>query len=352
MEINCPQHKDMDESLIIGENCLKQFLSQNPDSCPVTPHKNCLYSQNRLAKRYIGELLVTCARQFEQKDDQENKVEDTSVPLCCDFKGTIKQVDDHLENACCLKSVKCWFESFGCDDTCAKSTLRDHLASAMKFHFDLVMKSFEALKQTIQQQQVFQIFFFFFLYILDTRIKVGKCNTQIGGAIERRRDCTFETKARTISLFSSLFVCLFKTTLLEMEKLKQETLSAKAINNSKNPSVSGGRKATAPVSGQKKSATNKQKIYPRKKTLAILVALTMEEPLLVVLMTLIMVMGDTMVMEEALMAVDTTEEIRKIYKQHFSLFCFLLVILSIGEIQTYLHFDLAYLYLSKGNIFF
>ncbi|ETO06339.1 hypothetical protein RFI_31058 [Reticulomyxa filosa] len=42
MEIDCSQHKNMDESLIIGENCLKQFLRQNPNSCPVKPHDNCL----------------------------------------------------------------------------------------------------------------------------------------------------------------------------------------------------------------------------------------------------------------------------------------------------------------------
>ncbi|ETO05423.1 hypothetical protein RFI_31973 [Reticulomyxa filosa] len=41
MEIDCSQHKNMDESLIVGENCLNQFLSQNPNSCPIEPHDNC-----------------------------------------------------------------------------------------------------------------------------------------------------------------------------------------------------------------------------------------------------------------------------------------------------------------------
>ncbi|ETN99642.1 hypothetical protein RFI_37828, partial [Reticulomyxa filosa] len=56
MEINCSQHKNMDESLIVGENCLNQFLSQNPNSCPIEPHDNCSYSQSRVAKRCINEL--------------------------------------------------------------------------------------------------------------------------------------------------------------------------------------------------------------------------------------------------------------------------------------------------------
>ncbi|ETO01810.1 hypothetical protein RFI_35629, partial [Reticulomyxa filosa] len=70
MEIDCPQHKDMDESLIVGENCLKQFLSQKPNSCPVKHHDNCLYSQNWLMKRYINELDAICPRQFEQEQQQ------------------------------------------------------------------------------------------------------------------------------------------------------------------------------------------------------------------------------------------------------------------------------------------
>ncbi|ETO02621.1 hypothetical protein RFI_34797, partial [Reticulomyxa filosa] len=56
MEIDCSQHENMDESLIVGGNCLKQFLNQNPHSCPVEPHDNCSYSQGRMAKRYINEL--------------------------------------------------------------------------------------------------------------------------------------------------------------------------------------------------------------------------------------------------------------------------------------------------------
>ncbi|ETO03116.1 hypothetical protein RFI_34293 [Reticulomyxa filosa] len=70
MEINCTQHKNMDESLIVGENCLNQFLSQNTNSCPVEPHDSCSYSQSRMMKRYISELDVICPRQFEQEQGQ------------------------------------------------------------------------------------------------------------------------------------------------------------------------------------------------------------------------------------------------------------------------------------------
>ncbi|ETO15292.1 WD-40 repeat-containing protein [Reticulomyxa filosa] len=145
IEINCPQHKNMDESLIVGDSCLRQFLSQNSNSCPIELHNNCSYLQNELVKQYIGELDVICPRQFEQGQKPEL--------MNCDFKGKIKQVDDHLENSCCLQVVKCWFEPFGCNHTCPRSMIQDHLISNMRLHFVLVVKSFETLKQTIQQYQ-------------------------------------------------------------------------------------------------------------------------------------------------------------------------------------------------------
>ncbi|ETO14843.1 hypothetical protein RFI_22525, partial [Reticulomyxa filosa] len=56
MKINCDQHKNINGSLIVGENCLKQFLSQNPNYCPIESHDNCLYSQGQMTKQYIDEL--------------------------------------------------------------------------------------------------------------------------------------------------------------------------------------------------------------------------------------------------------------------------------------------------------
>ncbi|ETO36366.1 WD-40 repeat protein [Reticulomyxa filosa] len=49
--------------------------------------------------------------------------------------------------------VKCWFEPFGCNHLCLKYAITDHLTSNMKFHFDLVIKSFDTLQQTIRQYQ-------------------------------------------------------------------------------------------------------------------------------------------------------------------------------------------------------
>ncbi|ETO02952.1 hypothetical protein RFI_34458, partial [Reticulomyxa filosa] len=94
MEINCIQHKNMDESLIVGENCLTKFLSQNQNSCPIEPHDNCLYSQGRFAKLYINELDVICPRQFQQEQHQLRMLtqqghEERETPgiINCGFKG-------------------------------------------------------------------------------------------------------------------------------------------------------------------------------------------------------------------------------------------------------------------------
>ncbi|ETO02260.1 hypothetical protein RFI_35176, partial [Reticulomyxa filosa] len=100
MEINCSQHENMDESLIVGGNCLKQFLNQNPNSCPVEPHDNCSYSQSRMAKRCINELDVICPRQFQQEQEQQqlqittqqgHEEGETPGIVSCDFKGKMKQ---------------------------------------------------------------------------------------------------------------------------------------------------------------------------------------------------------------------------------------------------------------------
>ncbi|ETO36586.1 hypothetical protein RFI_00476 [Reticulomyxa filosa] len=158
MEINCTQHENIDEPLIVGENCLNQFLNQNPNSCPVEPHENCLYSQNRMAKRYINELDVICPRQFQQEQQQlqmstQQGHEEGETPgiVTCNFKGEVKHVNDHLEHSCCLQMVRCWFKSFGCNHKCLKFAIDDHLTSNMKLHFDLVIKSFDALQQDIRQ---------------------------------------------------------------------------------------------------------------------------------------------------------------------------------------------------------
>ncbi|ETO00757.1 hypothetical protein RFI_36683, partial [Reticulomyxa filosa] len=119
IEMICAQHQKLNESLIVGANCLKQFLNANPDSCPVQPHNE----------------------------------EEGNEKITCNFKGKIKELNDHLDNSCPLKLFDCWYKPFGCVHACPKQKLKQHLILKLKFHFDLVVKFVDSLKQTIQFHQ-------------------------------------------------------------------------------------------------------------------------------------------------------------------------------------------------------
>ncbi|ETO15611.1 hypothetical protein RFI_21754, partial [Reticulomyxa filosa] len=56
VELCCPQHKGIDESTIVGENCLKQFLKANLNSCPIQPHENIEYVRCAASQRHIDSL--------------------------------------------------------------------------------------------------------------------------------------------------------------------------------------------------------------------------------------------------------------------------------------------------------
>ncbi|ETO15402.1 hypothetical protein RFI_21963 [Reticulomyxa filosa] len=164
VEINCPQHEDVDESLIAGENCLKQFLSDNNNKCPVRSHNGCKYTKNKLAQRRIGDLTVKCPIQFQQNlkisgiNEEGQSAEGTRV--MCDFKGQIKDLSEHLDKACSLELLECWFKHFGCKSVCPKYELEYHFVSTINEHIDLVMNEFALMRQTIQQLRVKSIFVF------------------------------------------------------------------------------------------------------------------------------------------------------------------------------------------------
>ncbi|ETO06619.1 WD-40 repeat protein [Reticulomyxa filosa] len=156
MELDCPQHEQMDGSLIVGENCLKKFLKENDNSCPVQPHENCQFLKNKSLQRFIGDLTVMCLKQFEQESKTYHEFEkegETPSMVKCNFKGKIKDLSEHLDKECPLKVSDCWFKPFGCNYICYKHNLNEHLISNMQLHFDLVVRLFQSMQQTIQMQQ-------------------------------------------------------------------------------------------------------------------------------------------------------------------------------------------------------
>ncbi|ETO29078.1 WD-40 repeat protein [Reticulomyxa filosa] len=159
MELDCLQHENADELLIVGETCLRKYLCDNRNVCPVDSHEDCLYSKSKLAQRQIGELCVICPRQFEQNSQIVTRRHEGKIvkAVMCNFKGKIREVPDHLENACPLRLFDCWFKPFGCDHLCHENKLQEHLISNLKLHFELATKFIESLQHIIQQYQTIQI---------------------------------------------------------------------------------------------------------------------------------------------------------------------------------------------------
>ncbi|ETO17417.1 WD-40 repeat protein [Reticulomyxa filosa] len=147
LELNCSQHGDMDELLIVGDNCLKQFLKDNQNSCPIAPHNNCKYSKSKPLQRFIGDLT-------ESKTPSESEKEgETPGMIKCDFKGKLKELNSHLDQSCPLKLLDCRFKLFGCNHTCYPHNLNDHLIAEMELHIGLATQLVDSMKQTIQHHQ-------------------------------------------------------------------------------------------------------------------------------------------------------------------------------------------------------
>ncbi|ETO10287.1 hypothetical protein RFI_27090, partial [Reticulomyxa filosa] len=148
MELTCCQHESLKDGLIVGEDCLKNFCENNDNSCPTEPHE-CKPFKSKASKKFIGNLLIMCPKQFEQ-DKKILQGAETCENIRCDFKGKLKDLQNHLDNECFFTLIDCWFKPFGCDHKCRKQNLNDHLVLNMKYHFNLVMELFQSMKQTIQ----------------------------------------------------------------------------------------------------------------------------------------------------------------------------------------------------------
>ncbi|ETO00048.1 hypothetical protein RFI_37412, partial [Reticulomyxa filosa] len=156
VEISCAQHEDMDEALIAGENCLTQFLSSNNNTCPVQSHDGCQYYKVKSVQKHINELNVICYKQFKRElkttERNEEKQASEDVTVICGFKGKVKNMNEHLNSSCAFKMSNCWFKEVGCEYSCLKKDLKQHLIENMEQHYELVTKKIKSMKQTIEQQ--------------------------------------------------------------------------------------------------------------------------------------------------------------------------------------------------------
>ncbi|ETN97718.1 Centromeric protein E, partial [Reticulomyxa filosa] len=131
--------------------------------------------------------------------------------------------------------VKCWFESFGCNHKCLKSAINDHLTSNMKLHFDLVIKSFNTLQQTIRQYQeeIRKLSLENETFKVELQLKVKKDEeiTHLKQQLDQyQKDNLQLISAQACYIFISIFTKnnnnnnndQQKTTFIEIEKLKKD----------------------------------------------------------------------------------------------------------------------------------
>ncbi|ETO24770.1 protein kinase [Reticulomyxa filosa] len=162
IEITCPQHEEMDECLIVGEDCLQHYLSESNNACPISPHEDCQHSKSRSLQWQVSALSVMCPREFKRNLQTSNgngngngneEEGQTKGKVICNFNGKIKELQNHLDNECPLRHSDCWFKSFGCNFTCFGNQLQEHLISDLRLHFDLVVQKVDLLQQVIQKTQ-------------------------------------------------------------------------------------------------------------------------------------------------------------------------------------------------------
>ncbi|ETO00206.1 hypothetical protein RFI_37241, partial [Reticulomyxa filosa] len=157
MELNCPQHENMDDILIIGENCLKDFLKDNNNSCPIEPHNNCQYFKTKMLQKFIENLPIMCLKQFQQ-DVNVLKKKETPGKIECNFKGELKDLQHHFDNECPFTLIDYFKSSFDFKHEifiliCRIKNLRKN---TFKYHSDIetIKKDFihqqEQLKTTVK----------------------------------------------------------------------------------------------------------------------------------------------------------------------------------------------------------
>ncbi|ETO10693.1 hypothetical protein RFI_26682 [Reticulomyxa filosa] len=120
MELHCNQHENADKVYLIGEECVQKYLKQNNGKCPIQQHDHCEFSQNKIVRKFVSELLVICPRQFHlkkrqsnegiksgEKEEEYNKFElnsNSNLKCNCNYVGKIKDLKDHLDKSCDLIS--------------------------------------------------------------------------------------------------------------------------------------------------------------------------------------------------------------------------------------------------------
>ncbi|ETO15258.1 hypothetical protein RFI_22105, partial [Reticulomyxa filosa] len=107
MELTCEGHVEGDDVLIIGEECLNKHLQENSGKCP---------SKNG------------------HRSNEGSKM--TSLNDGCQYKGKIKDLQEHLEKSCPLSPIDCPFRKYGCKDIIFRYNEKEHIQAKIKYHMN------------------------------------------------------------------------------------------------------------------------------------------------------------------------------------------------------------------------
>ncbi|ETO31514.1 hypothetical protein RFI_05607, partial [Reticulomyxa filosa] len=108
VELTCEGHIEGDSVLIVGEECLNKYLQENDGECPSkNGHSNCTYTKSRVVRKRIENLEVIVHSNTKYfKQNRESNAE-------CQYKGKIKDIQEHLEKMCPLYPIDCPFRKCG-----------------------------------------------------------------------------------------------------------------------------------------------------------------------------------------------------------------------------------------------
>ena len=140
-------------------DCIKTFLeTYNVASCPNCRVNVSGYVPNYFARDSVDELQVQC---FEGacSDDQDNnssdngtkkrKRDDDDDKRSCNWKGPLKDLNNHKENVCPFKVVTC--SVGGCDHTCFRKDMESHISGGFITHMKLMQRENDTKMKRMEQ---------------------------------------------------------------------------------------------------------------------------------------------------------------------------------------------------------
>ncbi|ETO05275.1 hypothetical protein RFI_32119, partial [Reticulomyxa filosa] len=164
LELSCKEHESNDEVFVVGESCLQKYLKENNGRCPISNHTSCEYQKSVSVRKQISKMAIYCPKQqqismsntsssksakqllqalrsdlinLKKPSSQSEGGRPNLFEKECTFKGTIKDLEQHLLKECPLCRVKCEFEEFGCVDTIEPSQLSHHNDTHLAQHLQL-----------------------------------------------------------------------------------------------------------------------------------------------------------------------------------------------------------------------